>query len=76
MVTNTKSSVISQYINEKNHIFYKKTVDKPKKVCYNGEVVNGRGWRNRQTRTFEGRVVHTLRVQVSSLAPSEYSGMV
>ena len=28
-----------------------------------------RGWRNWQTRTFEGRVVHTIRVQVPSLAP-------
>ena len=26
-------------------------------------------WRNRQTRTFEGRVVNTVRVQVSSVAP-------
>ncbi len=28
-----------------------------------------RGWRNWHTRTFEGRVVLTLRVQVSFLAP-------
>ena len=29
-----------------------------------------REWRNWQTRTFEGRVVHTVRVQVPFLAPS------
>ena len=29
-----------------------------------------RPWRNWQTRTFEGRVVHTVRVQVSFLAPN------
>ncbi len=28
-----------------------------------------REWRNRQTRTFEGRVVNTVRVQVPFLAP-------
>ena len=28
-----------------------------------------REWRNWQTRTFEGRVVHTVRVQVPILAP-------
>ena len=28
-----------------------------------------REWRNWQTRTFEGRVVHTVRVQVPSFAP-------
>ena len=28
-----------------------------------------REWRNWQTRTFEGRVVHTVRVQVPFLAP-------
>ena len=28
-----------------------------------------RGWRNRQTRTFEVRVVYTMGVQVPSLAP-------
>ena len=31
-----------------------------------------REWRNWQTRTFEGRVVHTVRVQVPSLAPKGY----
>ncbi len=31
---------------------------------------NTREWRNWQTRTFEGRVVHTVRVQVPFLAPS------
>ena len=30
-----------------------------------------REWRNWQTRTFEGRVVHTVRVQVPFLAPSD-----
>ncbi len=30
-----------------------------------------REWRNWQTRTFEGRVVHTVRVQVPSLAPAD-----
>ena len=32
-----------------------------------------REWRNWQTRTFEGRVVYTVRVQVPFLAP--YAGM-
>ena len=31
--------------------------------------IDMREWRNWQTRTFEGRVVHTVRVQVPSLAP-------
>ena len=31
--------------------------------------VNMREWRNRQTRTFEGRVGRLVRVQVPSLAP-------
>ena len=30
-----------------------------------------REWRNWQTRTFEGRVVHTVRVQVPFLAPAD-----
>ena len=30
-----------------------------------------RGWRNRQTRTFEGRVGETVPVQVRSLAPNQ-----
>ena len=30
-----------------------------------------RKWRNWQTRTFEGRVVHTVRVQVPFLAPGK-----
>ena len=30
-----------------------------------------REWRNRQTRTFEGRVGRLVRVQVPSLAPTE-----
>ena len=32
-----------------------------------------REWRNWQTRTFEGRVVHTVRVQVPFLAPNKYN---
>ena len=32
-----------------------------------------RKWRNRQTRTFEGRVVHTVRVQVPFSAPKKSS---
>ena len=32
---------------------------------------NMREWRNWQTRTFEGRVVYTVRVQVPFLAPYE-----
>ena len=34
-----------------------------------GESRETREWRNWQTRTFEGRVVHTVRVQVPFLAP-------
>ncbi len=30
-----------------------------------------REWRNWQTRTFEGRVVNTIRVQVPFLAPAD-----
>ena len=33
-----------------------------------------REWRNWQTRTFEGRVVYTVRVQVPSLAPKKPNG--
>ncbi len=33
------------------------------------ESCETREWRNWQTRTFEGRVVHTVRVQVPFLAP-------
>ena len=35
------------------------------------EKINTREWRNWQTRTFEGRVVHTVRVQVPFLAPTK-----
>ena len=45
-------------------------------LCYNHIVVERqlmREWRNWQTRTFEGRVVYTVRVQVPFLAP--YAGM-
>ena len=34
-----------------------------------------REWRNWQTRTFEGRVVHTVRVQVPFLAPNQKNGI-
>ena len=54
-----------------------------KKVLTNGESfskiskysarADTREWRNWQTRTFEGRVVHTVRVQVPSLAPQKGS---
>ena len=37
----------------------------------NSDELNMREWRNWQTRTFEGRVVHTVRVQVPSLAPTQ-----
>ena len=33
-----------------------------------------REWRNWQTRTFEGRVVYTVRVQVPFLAPNTVRG--
>ena len=33
-----------------------------------------REWRNWQTRTFEGRVVYTVRVQVPFLAPEKQVG--
>ena len=33
-----------------------------------------REWRNWQTRTFEGRVVHTVRVQVPFPAPKKQVG--
>ena len=35
---------------------------------------NMREWRNWQTRTFEGRVVNTVRVQVPFLAPKQTAG--
>ena len=34
-----------------------------------------REWRNWQTRTFEGRVVYTVRVQVPFLAPKTVRGV-
>ena len=41
--------------------------------AYNIGVPKGmtREWRNWQTRTFEGRVVYTVRVQVPFLAPRQ-----
>ena len=43
-------------------------LDKSARFEYNINVA-AREWRNWQTRTFEGRVVYTVRVQVPSLAP-------
>ncbi len=50
---------------------FKKGIDKAGLFAYNIGVLKGttREWRNWQTRTFEGRVVHTVRVQVPFLAP-------
>ena len=39
-------------------------------------ATNMREWRNWQTRTFEGRVVHTVRVQVPFLAPTVASSQI
>ena len=44
-------------------------LDKSARFEYNINVAT-REWRNWQTRTFEGRVVYTVRVQVPSLAPA------
>lgn len=54
--------------------FFENPIDKPLGLVYNvlrsvGNDLNKREWRNWQTRTFEGRVVHTVRVQVPFLAP-------
>ena len=50
---------------------FKKGIDKRHLFAYNIGVLKGmtREWRNWQTRTFEGRVVYTVRVQVPFLAP-------
>ena len=52
---------------------FPKTFVKPLDICpsfqYNINVAM-REWRNWQTRTFEGRVVYTVRVQVPFLAPT------
>ena len=50
---------------------FKNPIDKRIVLWYNIYVVksNTREWRNWQTRTFEGRVVHTVRVQVPFSAP-------
>lgn len=45
------------------------TLDNFGGVRYNLFCLFMRLWRNRHTRTFEGRVVNTVRVQVSSTAP-------
>lgn len=38
---------------------------------YKEDSCNKRPWRNRQTRTFEGRVGNTVLVQVQSAAPEK-----
>ncbi len=38
---------------------------------YNQYAYGMRGWRNRQTRSFKGRVSNIVRVQVPSLAPAK-----
>ena len=43
--------------------------------CNKRKALYMREWRNWQTRTFEGRVVHTVRVQVPFLAPKIPSQM-
>ena len=55
---------------------FQKSIDKTKQIVYNIEVVERqttREWRNWQTRTFEGRVVYTVRVQVPFSAPKKAS---
>ena len=70
------SSLLVQ--NKKRQIFsknFQKSIDKPSQIVYNIKVVERqttREWRNWQTRTFEGRVVYTVRVQVPFLAPQEH----
>ncbi len=39
-------------------------------LYYRMLIKSMREWRNWQTRTFEGRVVYTVRVQVPSFAPT------
>ena len=50
---------------------FAKPLDILPQIVYNINVAlsDMREWRNWQTRTFEGRVVHTVRVQVPFLAP-------
>ena len=50
-------------------IFFKKGIDKSSPFRYNISVAT-REWRNWQTRTFEGRVISIVRVQVPFLAPT------
>ena len=55
-------------------IFFKKLLTNRRKWCIIPYVAvqqycDTREWRNWQTRTFEGRVVYTVRVQVPFLAP-------
>ena len=65
-----------RFFSKKNNFFktfFKKGLDIFKKRCIiyllRGTKRNSREWRNWQTRTFEGRVVHTVRVQVPFPAP-------
>ena len=56
---------------KKNEKTFAKPLDILLQIVYNINVAlsDMREWRNWQTRTFEGRVVHTVRVQVPFLAP-------
>ncbi len=57
----------------------RKTVDNPEGIRYNNwrchTALFLRSWRNRHTRTFEGRVLNRVRVQVPSTAPFENVGL-
>ena len=57
---------------EKKRKNREKPLTTPDLSCIMGEST--REWRNWQTRTFEGRVVYTVRVQVPFLAPTEKAG--
>ena len=46
------------------------TIQRPSAIIFFA-VYGMRSWRNRHTRTFEGRVLKGVRVQVSSAAPDE-----
>ena len=50
-------------------LLFEKGVDKRFQIVYNTYRAP-REWRNWQTRTFEGRVVYTVRVQVPFSAPN------
>ena len=57
---------------------FAKPLDILLQIVYNINVAlsDMREWRNWQTRTFEGRVVHTVRVQVPFLAPTVASSQI